>query len=186
MADGTNYYGTILERRGLYSGNITIRQFALVTAEQVKKPDPGKLYNSLNGSTYLADEIVTRAQMGIPVGALNQNDTVYGPAARVSRGTATHLAYDFTVYERTLYIDVRFDGDREAGNIHLDRVLRGGGGLPPGHYRGVIPLEGTIYHNPLSEVEGLYLANPEGGYITVENLALVTVTLYDGGFVPAD
>lgn len=185
MADGTNYFGTILERRGLYGGNITIRQFALVTAERVEKPDPGMLYDGLDGSTYLAAEIVTRAQLGIPDGALNQNNTLYGPAARISCGTATYLAYDFTVYERTLYIDVRFDGDREAGNIHLDRVLRGGGGLPPGHYRGVIPLEGTVYHNPLSEIEGLYLANPEGGYITVENLALVTVTPYNGGFVPA-
>ena len=186
MEDGTNYFGTIIERRGLYGGNITVRQFALVTAQRVEKPDAGQLYTGLDGVPYLVHERVGRAALNIPAGPLNQNDALYGPTDRIACGTATHLAYDFTVYERTLYIDVRFDGDREAGNIHFDRVLRGGGGLPPGHYRGVIPLEGTVYHNALGEIEGLYLANPEGGYITVDQFALVTVTPYDGGFVPIE
>lgn len=186
MEDGTNYFGTIIERRGLYGGNITVRQFALVTAQRVERPDASQLYTGLDGVPYLVHERVGRAALNIPAGPLNQNNTLYGPANRIACGTATHLVYDFTVYERTLYIDVRFDGDREAGNIHFDRVLRGGGGLPPGHYRGVIPLEGTVYHNALGEIEGLYLANPEGGYITVDQFALVTVTPYDGGFVPIE
>ena len=38
----------------------------------------------------------------------------------------------------------------------------------------------------VDEAEGLYLANPEGGYITVDQFALVTVTPYDGGFVPIE
>lgn len=131
MEDGTNYFGTIIERRGLYGGNITVRQFALVTAQRVEKPDAGQLYTGLDGVPYLVHERVGRAALNIPAGPLNQNDALYGPTDRIACGTATHLAYDFTVYERTLYIDVRFDGDREAGNIHFDRVLRGGGGLPP-------------------------------------------------------
>lgn len=135
-----------------------MRQFALVTAQRVERPDASNCI-----PVWTACRIWCTSGSGVPReytgGPLNQNDALYGPTDRIACGTATHLAYDFTVYERTLYIDVRFDGDREAGNIHFDRVLRGGGGLPPGHYRGVIPLEGTVYHNALGEIEGLYLAN---------------------------
>ena len=78
MEDGTNYFGTIIERRGLYGGNITVRQFALVTAQRVEKPDAGQLYTGLDGVPYLVHEQVGRAALNIPAGPLNQNDAPMG------------------------------------------------------------------------------------------------------------
>lgn len=170
LTDGTPYYGSIIELRGLYGGNVTIRQFGLVMAQEV---DSSTTY-TLGGKTYQVSEVTNdMADLNIPTQSIDTEGS-YGPAQPVSCGGAEYLLYDFTVSGSTVYLDADFNEDTEAGSLKFDRAL-GTSGLPVGTYQGVIPLKGSYYGTALKMFDYIKFVKPEGGSIAFHTFSFVNL-----------